>query len=87
MYDNDDYFSNDINSEYWDDVYYDETHPDRGGSGGRYSYGGGNSGTSLKGILGAAFFSMFLVSWAGSDACGFMFMLVLALGICAKYGK
>ena len=41
MYDPDDYFSNDINSEYWDDVYYDETHPEYSSSRGP-RYGGGS---------------------------------------------
>ena len=47
MYDPDDYFSNDINSEYWDDVYYDETHPEYSSySGPRYGGGSRSSGHS-----------------------------------------
>lgn len=47
MYDPDDYFSDDINSEYWDDVYYDETHPEYSSySGPRYGGGSRSSGHS-----------------------------------------
>ncbi len=79
MYDPDSYFSNDINSEYWDDVYYDETHPEYSGS--RYS-GGSRSGGGSP-LLWAFIVGMIFAAIA-PGICGEAFIITLIITALAK---
>ena len=82
MYDSDDYFSNDINSEYWDDVYYDETHPDYSSfSGPRYGGGSRSRGHSpwfWAFVIGMVF------AFIAPDISGHAFIISLIIVALAK---
>ena len=82
MDDSNDYFSNDINSEYWDDVYYEEHKSDYPGG----YRSGGRSGSGSPWLL--AFIVGMLFSFIAPDISGYAFIVTLIIAaIAKKYGK
>ncbi len=79
MYDPNDYFSNDINSEYWDDVYYDETHPDDSGP----RYGGGSRSSGHSPLFWAFVIGM-IFAYIAPGASGWAFIITFILVALAK---
>lgn len=85
MYDSDDHFSNDINSEYWDDVYYDETHTEYDMCSGP-RYGGGTSKRGISPLM-CAFIVGIIFSAISPNICGEAFIVTwVIMALAKKYG-
>ena len=81
MYDSDDYFSNDISNEYWDDVYYDETHPDYSSNSGP-RYGGRRNDSHSSWFW--AFVVVMIFAYIAPGISGWAFIVTLIIVALAK---